>query len=434
MSDSNRSTLAYLRESTWGVALPDPIDLKRARFTKESFEHVKLTERSAEIREDRMLQELVEVGQDATGGFEFEWSVGTLDDFLESALQGTFTDVGGTLTLLNGTTRTSYIFEKKLDTGAYVSFPGVMVDTLMLNLASRKIVTGSITTIGLRGYSSANSICNRAVGTLTFSGQPTADDTVTLGATTYVFKGSVASTANQVLIGATEAITIANLAAAINATASGSGVTYGSATTANASATAIASSTTLKAVATVAGTSGNSVASTEAGSSTSWGAATLLTGAALDAATTGPILSASANVGSITEGGSALSSIKNLSLTISSNLRGNDVIGQKTIDQVGVGSISVTGKVDAYFRSKALLDKFIDHTATAIVFEVSREASGAVSGDHIGYRVTLPRVKYGKGTPMATGKDSDIMQPLEFEAEADVSSGAVIKIEKLKKA
>jgi len=72
---------------------------------------------------------------------------------------------------------------------------------------------------------------------LFFWGQPSVDETVTIGATTYTWKSTVSTTANQVKIGTDFRDSMANLVAAINA-GTGSGTLYGSSTTANASCTA----------------------------------------------------------------------------------------------------------------------------------------------------------------------------------------------------
>lgn len=122
-----------------------------------------------------------------------------------------------------------------------------------------------------------------ATGTLTLTGQPTANDTVTLGqydnlgtATTaaYTFVTALAS-AFDVLIGATVTDSIGNLVSAVNAT-TGEGTTYGTGTLVNisASATAVgASQMTAKAL--TPGTAGNSIATSATGTAASWAGTTL---------------------------------------------------------------------------------------------------------------------------------------------------------------
>ncbi len=108
-----------------------------------------------------------------------------------------------------------------------------------------------------------------------------AGNTVTLGAQTYTFVTALSNTptANEVLVGATEAASLANLANAVNA-GSGSGATYGSPTVANASVTAAATATTVVFTAIAKGITGNSVATTETGAANTFGAATLANGTA----------------------------------------------------------------------------------------------------------------------------------------------------------
>lgn len=120
-----------------------------------------------------------------------------------------------------------------------------------------------------------------ASGTLTATGQPAAAGTVTVGTVTYTFVSALTDpdVANEVLIGANFAATLANLAAAINGSA-GAGTTYGVGTVANAGATATSDATTVVLRATaLLQAAGNTVATTEAATNMSFGAATLTGGA-----------------------------------------------------------------------------------------------------------------------------------------------------------
>jgi hypothetical protein len=430
MSDSNLASVAFQRETLWGQT-PIPPALQLLRFTKEGMEHEKSTEQSTEIRPDRQRSESTQVGVGAKGGFEFELSIGSFDSFLEAALMGAWADVGGVQTLRNGVTRYSYTLEKKLLPGSFISFAGMMLDTLALNFASRKIVTGTTTFLGRKGDEHATSIQSRKLGTLTFAANAADGDTVTVGGKMYTLQAALTAGDGHVKIGATAAATIANLVAAINADVAGSGTGYAAATVANTEVTGF--------VGTVAGTLvvvekfGGAVdtATTEVAADLSWGAGNLATAqAAYTAAATGLILTSSVNVGNILEGGAVVSGLKNLSLTVNNNLRGNDEIGRIDIGEVGLGVCAVSGKVDAYFRDRALLTKFIQHSASSLSFEVSRVAPGQVAGDHIGYRFSIPKLRWTKGMPTTPGQNADIMLPLEFEAEVG-DGGYTVQVEKL---
>lgn len=148
------------------------------------------------------------------------------------------------------------------------------------------------------------------------------------------------------------------------------------------------------------------------------GGATIDTSGTVADVGTGLILTASAHVANLLVNGVAFASAKNLTLTINNNVRANDVIGSKYMEEQGVGSFGLTAKLDAYFRDKTLVDAYIAHSDFAISFEVSREAAGAVTGDHIGYRFTIPKAKLTKAVPPITGKDTDVMLPLEIDAQA----------------
>jgi flagellin len=111
-----------------------------------------------------------------------------------------------------------------------------------------------------------------------------AGNTVTIGtgsaAQTYTFVNALSPTptANQVLVGTTEAASLTNLANAVNG-GSGSGSTYSSNTTVNASVKAAATPTSIVFTALTRGLSSNSIATSETGTANTFGAGTLTNGA-----------------------------------------------------------------------------------------------------------------------------------------------------------
>lgn len=139
-----------------------------------------------------------------------------------------------------------------------------------------------------------------ATGTLTASGQPVANDTVTLGTVTYTFKASVGATANDILLGADATDALTNLAAAVNADGE-PGVQYGTATVQNPQVeagdvdTSGLPTVTLGFTARFGGTGGNSIATTEASSHLSFGSGTLTGGAGTNPAPLVPLCAAEYN-------------------------------------------------------------------------------------------------------------------------------------------
>jgi hypothetical protein len=129
------------------------------------------------------------------------------------------------------------------------------------------------------GAWSSDAVAVRASVTLTSDAtNVAAAETVTVGAVTYTFRASVGSTANEVLVGADAATSLANLKSAINL--DGSAV-YGTSTVIHPTVGASTiTATTLLLYAKTGGTGGNSLASTETSAHLSFGTTTLIGGAA----------------------------------------------------------------------------------------------------------------------------------------------------------
>jgi hypothetical protein len=121
----------------------------------------------------------------------------------------------------------------------------------------------------------------RASATLTSTGvAPANNETVTLGTRTYTFKTTLTGAANEVLIGASAAIALDNLKAAVNK-APGGGTTYSAATAQHEQVEATTNTdTTQLFVSRVAGTAGNALASTETSTVLSFGGGTFAGGLA----------------------------------------------------------------------------------------------------------------------------------------------------------
>lgn len=87
---TNRASLRYIFESQWGVT-PGSGVTREARMTSHSMATKKNTVKSNELRADRMVSDIIETEMMSDGGINFEFSAGTLDDFMQAFLQGTWT-------------------------------------------------------------------------------------------------------------------------------------------------------------------------------------------------------------------------------------------------------------------------------------------------------------------------------------------------------
>jgi hypothetical protein len=116
-----------------------------------------------------------------------------------------------------------------------------------------------------------------ASGALSFNGNVSNGEDVTIGDTVYKFVEALVF-AYDVLIGATASITINNLIAAITAGA-GEGTVYGTGTLEHPDVTASASPGVMNVTAKVAGVAGNAIVTESTSVNATWGAATLQGGA-----------------------------------------------------------------------------------------------------------------------------------------------------------
>jgi len=125
-----------------------------------------------------------------------------------------------------------------------------------------------------------------ASGTLTLTANPANNDTVTIGGTTYTFVSALSvgpTVPDQILIGAADSDTLANLAAAITGgTVGGNGIgtIYSTGTAVNGQVTATASGNALTVTALATGTGGSAITTTTTTANGSFASGTLVGGAA----------------------------------------------------------------------------------------------------------------------------------------------------------
>lgn len=154
MVDSSRTRLAYIEEVTYGTTPSSPTFLVQ-RFTSESLNANIDNVVSNEIRADRNVTDLVQVGSTAGGDVNFELSYGSFDTWLESLMFSTWS----TNVLKNGTTQKSFTIEKTFENGAtdqYHRLVGAVANTMKLSMQAGQIVTGSFGFVG-KGMNAATS-------------------------------------------------------------------------------------------------------------------------------------------------------------------------------------------------------------------------------------------------------------------------------------
>lgn len=149
-ASANLARLRYIKESTFGTT-PTTGDSTDLRFTGESLSYAIQTETSKEIRADRQIADLVQLGADASGDIQFELSYGTFDDFIAAALGGTWTaDASGDFDVLkNGIAVPFFSIEKGFtDINQFLLYKGMAVNTMSLEFAIDAMLTGSFGFMG----------------------------------------------------------------------------------------------------------------------------------------------------------------------------------------------------------------------------------------------------------------------------------------------
>ena len=126
--------------------------------------------------------------------------------------------------------------------------------------------------------------------------------------------------------------------------------------------------------------------------------------------------------GTITEGGSAIATVTSVELTLENGLSPMFVVGSALTDRPGIGKSRVTGTMTAYFQDASLLNKFINETASSLVFVLQDPAGNT-------YDFTLPNIKYTGGQPDVDG-EGEVSISLPFTALYDSTEGSNITIER----
>lgn len=379
MSDSNRSQLAYVAETTWGTT-PGTATLKKLRFTDESLSFNIENIQSNEIRSDRQTQDLIQTGADCSGGVNFELSYAAQDDLIAAALWDAWVGVGGgavaeitsadspsdfVLVATNNTITLGASISHSILAGQWIELTGSTADDgyhLVTNVTGQVLTVAStpgITTGETLGTSEAATIRGSRLrnGTTEYPfsiERYHADKTQYFGFTGMVVNSlSINAAAASILTGSFDFI----------------------------------------------GKSG-----TRGGTSI---------GATYTSAPTNDVMNAVANVAQIMEGATLAQIsgifIQELSFTLNNNVRGLQAIGVLGNADLGVGNCEVTGTLNMYFQNGNIYDKYIAGTESGMSFKVQDLAGNA-------YIFTFPRVKFQSDAINVSGLNTDVMENLEWQA------------------
>lgn len=392
-ASSNRVALRYILEESFGVT-PAAGNPNNLRMTGESLAFAIQTDSSKEIRSDRQVTDLVPVGASASGGVNFEMSYKEFDTLLEAAFMDTW-DVYGT----NGV-------------GTPVA---LTIDSTAGTLTAGVAPTG------------ADAFSTLAVGQF-----------FRLGAPSDAADGAILRIASKTDVAIT--VSAATPIPGTGSRANVAGCTIATSRLAN--GTTQRSFTIEKALEDVTqffayrGMNASKL-------SLSFQSGAIVTGSLdfmgkdslRDTTTTLPgtpiasetydVVNAVSGVGNILENGSPLSGtfIKSLKFDLDNKLRGQDAIGVLGNAAIAPGTLEVKGEMEVYLSDGALYDKFVNNTASSIIWSMKDGAGN-------GYALTLPKVKYSDAKVQAGGLDQDVMLSMPFTALMDATTLKTILLDR----
>lgn len=141
-ANNSETRVAYVAEATDNTTPANPA-FNVFRATGEAMDVMRKLVFSRELNGKRGEKNHAVASANGSGTLNFEFSDGTLEDFMESALRGAWTaDV-----LTDGKTPKTFTLEVMFEQGAtdtYKRFTGSQVSTLALNLRAAETVTGTV--------------------------------------------------------------------------------------------------------------------------------------------------------------------------------------------------------------------------------------------------------------------------------------------------
>lgn len=482
MSDANRVAVRVIEESTFGTTPTSPA-MQELRYNSSSLQYSPKTTVSEEIRSDRQVTDVILVGFETSGDIDTELSYGNLDILMRGAM---FSDWVSTAERVN-VTADSVITDVLATSGTFTVTTGTAFATGMLVKTTNFTNSGNSNIFVLTGGSATTAVVGAGAGTVNETAPPAGARIKQIGLRGTSGDITAAVSPNR-LSSTTLNFTTMNLAVGMWVKVGGSAVGTRFATSAlndwcrisNITATSLEFDAVPSGWAVDSGTgktisvffgdymrngvtersftleqeyAGMAVPEFEyyRGMEVSALAIDLQTqdimkakvsfmgkdatigtsrvsGATTVTATTNDVMSTSSHIGQIREGGSAVASpnfVISAALNIENNLRMQNAIGSVSAVGIGVGRCNVSGSLETYFGSSAILQKLRNNTATSFDYRVEDSTKTKA------YIFDLPRVKFSGGNANVSGIDTDLVLPLEFTAMRHSTLGYTIQIQRV---
>jgi len=379
----------YKPEVTWGET-PVAGTYTEIRTTGADFNHVMTTAASAEVRSDRQVPDLVEIGGSAVGSLPFELSETEYDPFMAAILGTTFTVTTMTAANLQAIAASSTIVRA---TGSFLTdgfVVGQWVKTTGFTAAANNgifLITALTATI-MTVFPTATLVDEVSTAGRSISGKFARNGTTPVS---YVFEEqdldlNIYNFFNGMRVSQMD------LSFATQAILTGTFALMGK---------------------------GGSVS----------GASPL--GTTVTPAQTGSVMNATANVGTIYEGtivppstvpAVLTTALKSVALTVTGNLRNQPAIANKSGVGIGYGSLGITGTLVAYFDSITLRNKFFSHVVSGLSLRVTSVTPKT-------YIFTLPKLYFSDGNKQQVTINNDLLISLPFTAVREPTQNFTMQID-----
>jgi len=384
MSDSNRIAMAYVKETTYGTT--PGTQMTDQRFTTESLGADTGVISSTEIRPDRQVVDVIRNSLQASGDVGFELSYGAYDDWFEAALLS-----AAWTAVVNVTQGSTWTLDATAKTITATS--GTPFSTLAAN---RWIEVRGFSTAGNNGYLKIASVSGTVITWAAHTGTP-ANETLT-------GTGGTVQQGARILNGTT--LTTFSIEKQYKDLTAIFEILRGMAP--DRLALNIAADQIVTGTFSFLGKEAKSAAATG--------------GTGTNASAPGnPVYNSIDNVIAVLENNAKFATTA-FSLALANNLRARLQVGTLGPISLGTGTCAVTGTLQAYFTDAAIMDKYLNATASqiAVVVEESTGVRAQV--------IDLPQVEYTSGRRVAGGQNTDIIADLAFTAYRDVTEDLTLSI------
>jgi len=390
-ASADRIQVSYDEEATFGVKT-STVAYKELRLTSESLGQNTQSVASQEIRSDRQNVDVIRTGIDAGGDINFELSYETYDDFFRWALMNSAAAWPSTVVVHAG----SVLISATAATNKFAISAGAWTNTPADN-----------TWIKVSGFTGAATTANRCWKVLTGT------DATNILVHQLGILVDDAEGESVVITGGSQLMT---------------GTTFWSATIqkdyqdldtpdvfehlSGMCVNTMALNVPVDGV--ITGTFG--MLGKDAVS------ATTKLDSAITAANSNEVMAAVEDVDYVFENSAVYASTA-FTLLLNNNLRTRLQIGTLGAISVGLGTISLTGTLQAYFSSIAAMDRYLNFTSSNIAMCLTDSAGNT-------YILDVPEVKFTDGKRVAGGRNQDIMADLTWEAKKDPTEAETFRIVK----